>query len=125
MDKKLFFQTDLKKSTLWNMGKFADMEKFGHIGKIQFFQSDYLTIVWHLGKKLFFQSDLKKSTFSLNFDIFKDMGKRRFFQSDFLRYVDIYVDMGYSELGRHSKILTCCVGTWKCKGWETLVIHSS
>ena len=51
-------------------------------------------------KKQFFQNDLKKNSFSSS---------------------DIYVDMEYSELGEHSKILTCCDGACKYKGLETLV----
>ena len=35
--------------------------------------------------------------------------------------VDIYVNIGYSELGGHSKTLTCCGGAWKYKGRETLI----
>ena len=34
--------------------------------------------------------------------------------------VDIFGHMEYSELGRHSKTLTCCSRAWKYKGWETL-----
>ena len=34
----------------------------------------------------------------------------------FYRTVDVYVDMGYSELGGHSITLTCCVGASKYKG---------
>ena len=38
----------------------------------------------------------------------------------FSRKIDVYVDMGYSELGGHSKISTCWSGTLKYKSWETL-----
>ena len=37
----------------------------------------------------------------------------------FARNVDIYVDLGYSELGGHSKTLACYGAAWKYEGWET------
>ena len=51
--------------------------------------------------------------------------KNDFFQSDlkkvhFRRNVDIYVDMGYLGLGGHSKMLTCCSGSWRYTGSEAL-----
>ena len=103
-----------------------------------------------LSKRLF-QSDLKKLNFCRNIDIYGLLDKKPFFQSDlknstfpwtvcFQRYgqkndvfkvalkkpslswnVATHIDMGYSELGSHSKILTCCGGTWKYKSWETQV----
>ena len=53
-----------------------------------------------------------KKDFLKNFDFFANKGKKRktfsFLFFPFLWNVDIYVYRGYSELGEHSKTLTCC-----------------
>ena len=96
----------------------------------------------------FFQNDLKKRVLPQYVDIYADKNKTRLFQEKNVVFVDIfgytvkkrflklnskqftlplnvdiyeYVDMGYSELGGHSKTLRCCAGAWKYEGWETVV----
>ena len=89
--------------------------------KVMFFFST-LCYFWIYGPRPFF---LKKR--SLSYDIFGDRGIKLFFSKwtkktfFFPRNVDIYVDMEYSELGRHSKTLMCCGRAWKYKVWETHV----